>query len=99
MTIERSTTANPVTASAGPALPDRVLVAVIAGVTTALPPDGVWPVAAGKSAASTLQLVNPGEQDATATVTTRTGSGAVKTIDVSVPAGSLAAVDLLRLAE
>jgi len=67
---------------------------VIAGVTTALPPDGVWPVAAGKSAASTLQLVNPGEQDATATVTTTTGSGAVKTIDVSVPAGSLAALDL-----
>lgn len=33
MTIERSTTTNPVTASAGPALPDRVLVAVIAGVT------------------------------------------------------------------
>ena len=32
MTIERQRD-NPVTASAGPALPDRVLVAVIAGVT------------------------------------------------------------------
>lgn len=56
---------------------------VIAGVTTRAAAGRVWPVAAGKSAvASTLQLVNPGEQDATATVTTGTGSGAVKTIDV-----------------
>jgi len=70
--------------------------AVIAGVTTALPPDGVWPIAAGKSATSTLQLVNPGDQDATATVTTNSGSGTGSgtSVDVTVRAGSLAAVDL-----
>lgn len=65
-----------------------------AGVATALPSDGVWPLAVGKSATATVQLVNPGEEDATATVITGTSSGAPTSVDVTVPAGSLKAVDL-----
>lgn len=73
--------------------------AFTAGVVTALPADGVWPLSVGKSATATLQLVNPGDVDATATVTTATGgSGAPKSVDVSVPAGSLKALDLPKAA-
>lgn len=73
--------------------------AVTAGVATALPSDGIWPMAVGKAASATLQLVNPGEADATATVITSTGnSAAPKSIDVTVPAGSLKALDLPKAA-
>jgi P pilus assembly chaperone PapD len=67
-----------------------------AGVATALPSDGVWPLSVGKSATASVQLVNPGEEDATATVITGTVSGAPTSVDVTVPAGSLKAVDLSR---
>ena len=72
--------------------------AVVAGTTAALPADGVWPIAAGKSSAATLQLVNPGETDAVASVVTGTASGTQTAVDVSVPAGSMAAIDLPRAA-
>lgn len=63
----------------------------------ALPPDGIWPLAAGKTAVTVLQLANPGEVDATATVTASiNGSGQAR--PVLVPAGSTLEVKLASAA-
>jgi len=63
--------------------------------TAPLPTDGIWPLAAGKSAKTELLLANPGETEASVSVTTSSGSaapGAPKV--VTVPPGSTTVVSL-----
>ncbi|MGV8908763.1 MAG: DUF5719 family protein [Propionicimonas sp.] len=73
--------------------------------TAPLPADGIWPLAAGKSAETTLLLANPGDTEATVTLTTSSGTDAPREPKVvTVPPGSTtvitlnaAAATLLRL--
>ena len=63
--------------------------------TVPLPADGVWPLAAGKSARTELHLANPGEAEASVTVTTASGAKAPgRPRVVTVPPGSTTVVRL-----
>lgn len=59
-----------------------------------VPADGIWPLAAGKKASTVLQLANPGEGEATATLTASAGSDAAEPQQVTVPPGSIVQVRL-----
>lgn len=60
-----------------------------------LPPDGVWPLAAGKAAQTVLQLTNPAENEAAVTITTAAGAApAGSPRMVKVPPGSTTTVPL-----
>lgn len=58
--------------------------------TAPLAADGIWPLAAGKSATTVLQLANPGQADAVVSV--MVGNDAAK--ELKVPAGSTLTFDL-----
>ncbi|MGC3994112.1 MAG: DUF5719 family protein [Propionicimonas sp.] len=62
--------------------------------TTALPSDSLWPLALGSDAKTLLQLVNPGDAEATVTVTLGDSSRTGDPEEVTVPAGSLVEVAL-----
>jgi hypothetical protein len=63
--------------------------------TAPLPADAIWPLAAGKSARTQVQLTNPGQAEASVTVTTAAGSGAAGAPKVvTVPPGSTVSVSL-----
>lgn len=63
--------------------------------TVPLPADAVWPLAAGKSARTELQLANPGDAEATVTVLASTGAGAAGQPNVvTVPPGSIVTVSV-----
>ena len=63
--------------------------------TVPLPADGVWPLAAGKAARTELHLANPGEVEASVTLTTASGAKAMGTPKViTVPPGSTSVVGL-----
>ena len=64
--------------------------------TTPLPPDSLWPLALGKAATTVLQLANPGDTDATVTLTLGSGSDAGTDQQVTVPSGSTLEVPLVR---
>ncbi|MFT4108680.1 DUF5719 family protein [Propionicimonas sp.] len=64
--------------------------------TQALPADSLWPIALGRQARTVLQLVNPGDTEATATLTLGDSSRTGDPEEVTVPAGSLVEVDLAR---
>jgi hypothetical protein len=64
--------------------------------TRPLPADSLWPLAAGKAAASVLQLANPGQTDAKATITAGSGTSAGQPQEVTVPAGSVLQVGLVQ---
>lgn len=62
--------------------------------TRPLPTDSLWPLALGKAAATVLQLANPGEADATVTVSAGSVDDPGQPQDVVVPAGSTVEVPL-----
>ncbi len=62
--------------------------------TSPLPGNSLWPLALGKAATTVLQLANPGEADATVTVTAGSGDDPGQAQDVTVPAGSTLEVAL-----
>jgi P pilus assembly chaperone PapD len=61
-----------------------------------LPADSIWPVPLGRGATSVLQLANPGTTPATATVTLASGSDPGQAQEVTVPAGAVLEIPLLR---
>ncbi|MFZ0531507.1 MAG: DUF5719 family protein, partial [Propionicimonas sp.] len=72
--------------------------------TPRLPADSVWPLGAGKKAATVLALANPSAAEVTATVALGTGATAGTDQEVVVPPGSqvqvavpAAAVDTVRI--
>lgn len=64
--------------------------------TKPLPADSLWPLALGKVAATVLQLTNPGDVDATVTLTAGNGTNPGQPKDVTVPAGQTVEVPLAR---
>lgn len=66
----------------------------VAGYTPALPRDAVWPISLGTKTAGQLQLVNPGQTDATVTVSLARNTGAAADSKVIVPAESSLLVPL-----
>ncbi|MCC6495714.1 MAG: hypothetical protein IT193_05595 [Propionibacteriaceae bacterium] len=63
--------------------------------TPALPADSIWPLAAGKSSQTELQLANASDAEATVTVTRASGSEpGGEPVVVKVPPGSTVAVPL-----
>jgi len=60
-----------------------------------LPPDAIWPLAAGKSARTALQLANPGDGEARVTLIASAGSGpAGQPKEITVPPGSIVSISL-----
>jgi hypothetical protein len=73
--------------------------AAVAGAAPAVPSDGIWPLALGKTTSAVLQLVNPSDQEAAVTViTTADGAKAPKTSQVKIPAGASTQVTLPKAA-
>jgi hypothetical protein len=70
----------------------------VAGATSALGADAVWPMAFGKTTAATLQLANSGTEDATVQLSVTPGGAAAQTSEVKVTAGSSAQVALPKAA-
>ncbi len=67
--------------------------------TPPLPADSIWPLAAGRSSQTVLQLTNPSDVEATATVTTASGAAAAGAPKVvKVPPGSTMTVALAQAA-
>ncbi len=69
-------------------LANAAIDSAVLGSASPLPADAIWPLAAGASTASVLQLVNAGEQEQTVQVSTGDGKRQVKTTEVTVGANT-----------
>lgn len=69
-------------------LSNAAIDSAVLGSASALPADAIWPLAAGKSTASVLQLVNAAEQEQSVQVTLTGAKGQGKTTEVSVAANT-----------